>query len=811
MLSDIRYGFRQLTKYPGFTAIAVLTLALGIGVNTAMFSVLNALVFDVSKAPDAGSLVCVLRTSPQAQDWPHAPANFYDYQKQASSFEHLAAYCNTNNSLSEPGQPAERLPAMMVTGDFFSIFRIGPIVGRLIGPDDDRPGSNRVAVLTEAFWKSHYASDPAVVGRNVRMDGQQFTIIGVAPTSLENPLAWGHLDLWTPMGLNAEGKASRGNNWMQIVGRLKPGVTQAQAQLEATAIAARLAHDYPDNDAGNSLRVADWNKTLAGDASTKLSWLCMSLAGFVLLIACANLANLQLARMAARLREHAVRIALGASRMQLVRQLLVENILLSLLGGALGVLLATWGTKFLGNRIVIGNVPGYVLPVDTRVLVFTIVASIITGVLVGVVPAWMSSGTNVNSALKQGSKGSDGGGSRHRIRQGLVVGELALALLLLAGASYFVRGMQRFTSMDSGWKPDGLIVANLSLPFNENYKTDEQVRGFMDKLRAKMDTLPGVSQSAIAASLPITGPWSSSYFVVEGRPMPEKTKEPLAGFDPVSPNHFSTVGIKILSGHEIVESDRPTTVQVAVINESMARTLWPNTSAIGKRFHEGNSEKSPWIEIVGVAADVHATLEVFRSVDTPFEVYRPLTQTPGDQAHWISVALRSSAPASTIATALRVAVQQIDPDQPVYTIMSAREAMGNITRGLNLISEILRVFALIGLLLSAVGIYGVIANVVAQRSTEIGIRMALGAQASDVLWMVLGQGMRLSIIGTVIGVASSWGLFRLLSSMLPVIHGSDPLAVILIAVVLIAVALLACWLPARRATLVNPVVALRGD
>ncbi|HZZ20590.1 MAG TPA: ABC transporter permease [Opitutaceae bacterium] len=811
MLSDIKFGFRQLTKNLGFTAIAVLTLALGIGVNTAMFSLLNALVFDVSKAPDADRLVCVLRTSPQSQDWPHSPANYYDYKKQATSFEHLAAYCQTNNNLSEPGQPAERLPSMMVTGEFFSIFRIGPLIGRLIGPDDDRDGFNHVAVLSEAFWKSDFASDPQVVGRIVRLDGQQYTIIGVAPTSLENPLAWGHLDLWTPMGLNAEGKASRGNNWMQIVGRLNPGVTAVRAQLEATAIAARLAHDYPDNDAGNSLRVADWNKTLAGDSSSKLSWLCMALAGFVLLIACANLANLQLARMSARLREHAVRLALGATRLQLVRQLLVENILLSILGGSFGVLLATWGTKFLGSEIVIGNVPGYVLPVDMRVLVFTIIASILTGVMVGVVPAWMSSGTNVNTALKQGSKGSDGGGSRHRIRQALVVGELALALLLLAGAGYFVRGMQRFTAADPGWKPDGLITADMSLPFNATYATDEQVHTFLDKLQSKMNALPGVSQSSVSASLPITGPWQSAPFLVEGRPIPDKGKEPLAAFDPVSPGYFSTVGIRLIEGRAVLDSDRAKTVQVAVINEAMARSLWPKESALGKRFREVDPDKMTWVQVVGVVADVHATLEVFRSLDTPFEIYRPLTQIPSDQAHWLSLALRSSAPASMIATSLRAAVQQIDADEPVYTILSARDAMGNITRGLELVSGILRVFALIGLLLAAVGIYGVIANVVAQRSTEIGIRMALGAQPSDVLWMVLGQGMRLSIIGTVIGVAASWGLFRLLGSILPVIHGSDPAAVLLIAAVLIAVALVACWLPARRATLVNPVVALRGD
>jgi putative ABC transport system permease protein len=365
--------------------------------------------------------------------------------------------------------------------------------------------------------------------------------------------------------------------------------------------------------------------------------------------------------------------------------------------------------------------------------------------------------------------------------------------------------------MDSGWKPDGLVVASMSLPFTANYATDEQCRAFLDKLQAKMAALPGATQTAIAATLPITGPWQSGPILVEGRPIPEKGKETLTGWVPVSPGQFSTVGIKILSGREFLDSDRSSSVPVAVINESMASDLWPNESAVGKRIREVDSDHITWIQVVGVAADVHATLELFRTLDTPFEVYRPLDQVASSHIHWLNLAIRSSAPPATLASALRTAVQQIDPDQPVYTILSAREAMGNITRGLTLVSKILEVFALIGLLLSAVGIYGVIANVVAQRSTEIGIRMALGAQQSDVLWMVLGQGMRLSILGTVIGLACSWGLFRLLAAMLPLIHGSDPLAVSLIALVLVAVALLACWLPARRATLVNPVIALRGD
>jgi predicted permease len=811
MIPDIKYGFRQLIKYPGFTAIAALTLALGIGVNTTMFSVMSALIFTDSKAPASERLVAVFRTSPQSQQWPHAPANFYDYQKQAASFEHVAAYSWNNNNLAEPGQPAERLPSMAVTGDFFTIFGIPPALGRTIGPDDDRPGVGRVAVLSDGFWRDHFASDPNVVGRSVRMDGQPLTIIGVMPPAMDNTLYWGHIDLWSPLAMTGPVRQNRDNNWMQIIGRLKPGVSLQQAQLEATAIAGRLAHDFPDTNAQNGLHLVSWNALLVGDESRKLSWLCMSLAGFVLLIACANLANLQLARMASRLREHAVRIALGATRLQLIRQLLVENILLSFLGGALGTLLAAWGTKLIGREILISEVPGYEFPMDTRVLVFTLIASVMTGLIVGLVPAWIASRADVNSALKQGSRGSEGGGSRHRLRQILVVSELALALMLLAGAGYFVRGMQRFSTMDTGWKPDGLITASMSIPFNANYTTDEQCRAFFDKLSRKLTELPGAKETAIAATLPITGSWRSGQILIEGRPIPPKGKETLSYYDSVTPGQFSTVGMRLISGRDFLDSDRPNSRQVAIINETMARVLWPGESAIGKRVREVDPVHENWLEVVGVVGDVHPTLELFRSLDTPFQIYLPLNQTESHNVHWLSLAIRSSAPQATVAAALRTAVQEIDPDQPVYSIISAREAMENVTRGLTLVSQILEVFALIGLALSSVGIYGVVANVVAQRTTEIGIRMALGAQEKDVLWMVLGQGMRLALIGTAIGLACSWGLVRLLNSMLPLIHGSDPVAMTVVATLLVAVALLACWLPARRATLVNPVVALRGD
>jgi predicted permease len=408
VISDFRFAFRQLAKNPGFATVAALTLALGIGVNTTMFSVLNALVLRASPAREPARLVSIFRTAPQSQAWPQAPANFYDFQRQNISFESVAGYAWNNVNLAEPGQPAERLPAMAVTGNFFTLFGIAPALGRAIGPEDDQPGVGQVAVLSDRFWRGHFAGDPGVIGRSVRMDGQMITVVGVMRPEFEDPLYFGHIDVWKPLALDGGARQNRDNNWIQAIGRLKPGVTLAQAQAEASALADRLARDYPQTNAQNSLRLEPWNTTRVGSLNRSISWLCMGLAGFVLLIACANLANLQLARVAQRIREHAVRVALGATRAQVMRQLLVENIVMSAIGGAIGVLVALWGTKVIGSRILITGISGYDMPIDTRVLAFTVLASVATGIAVGMVPAWIASRTDVSAALKKGSPGRRG-------------------------------------------------------------------------------------------------------------------------------------------------------------------------------------------------------------------------------------------------------------------------------------------------------------------------------------------------------------------------------------------------------------------
>jgi predicted permease len=811
VLQDLRYAFRQLLKYRGFTAIALLTLALGIGVNTTMFSFLNALVLQVSPAPDSGRLVSIVGTSPQSQERFISPGDFYDYQGQSSSFEQLGAYYWNNFNLSEPGQPAERLAGMSVSGNFFPIFGIPPALGRAIGPENDKAGAGQVAVLSDGFWRSHFATDPSVIGRAVRMDSQQVTIIGVMPAAFDNLTFWGHIDLWQSFSLDGATRQSRDNGFLRGIARLKPGLTLGQASAEANAIAGRIAHDFPQTDSGYGLRLVSWNDERVSALSRNVSWLCMALAGFVLLIACANLANLQLARMADRVRENAVRIALGASRLQLVRQLMVESVLLSVLGGAFGVLIASWGVRLIGREIFITGVRGFDPPIDTHVLLFTLAASALTGVAVGTIPSWMASRADVNAALKQGSRGSTGDASRHILRKALIVLELALALVLLAGASYFVRGTQRIANAELGWRPDGLTTATLSLPFNASYMTDAQCRAFFDKLAAKMDEMPGMQKATISTYLPITGFWRNSGISIEGRPAPKRGREPLVYYNSETPGNISNLGIQLVRGRDFTDADRGDSRPVAIINEAMARSLWPGEDPIGRRIADATAKVPVWLEIVGVTADIHTALELVRAPDTPYQVHLPLAQTPSQYAHWFSVAIRSSAPQATVAAALRAAVQQIDPDQPVYDIVPAREAMEQITRSFGMVGKMLGVFALIGLALSAVGIFGVIANLVAQRTSEIGIRMALGAQAGDVLWLVLGEGLRLAALGVGIGLACAWGLVRFLDSILPSMHGNDSVSLACVVALLGGTAALACWLPARRATKVDPIVALRAE
>lgn len=811
MLGDIRYAFRQLRKSPGFTLVALLTLGLGIGVNTTMFTVLNGIVLKSTCAADSGRLVMVVRDSQQSQSVQHSPGSFQDLKAQSTMFQSLAAFCWDNANLVEPGEPPERLTGLSVSADYFPQMAVAPAMGRFLLPEDDRPGAPKVAVLSDRFWRSHFGGDPGVVGREVRLDGQSVAIVGIMPRQFEIPTYFGRIDLWRPLAYDGSVWAMRGNAWLQVIGRLKPGVSLPQVQAEASAIASRAAREHPLTDSQYGFRAVLWDHVRVGDVSRRINWLCMWLAGFVLLIACANLANLQLARMANRMHEQALRSALGASRLQLMRQLLVESVVLALGGGVFGVMLALWSTRFIGASIVIGDVAGLDLPVDGTVLAFSLLASLATGVFFGIAPAWVASHTDFVSAMKQGARGSTAGASRHLLRKVLIVSELTMALVLLTSAGYFVRGMQRLATLDMGWKPDGLVTAGLNIPFSGAYANGDNTRAFLRKLEGKLQELPGVQAEAISATLPITGYWQHDLVAVQGRPAPEKGREPSAYFNPVSPGYFTALGVRLVQGRTFTDADGPQGRPVAVINEAMANKLWPGENPLGKQVQDVAAAPAQWLEIVGVVADVHAFIEIVRPVDTPFQVYRPIQQVPPDTAHYLSLSLRSSAPLATLGPAMRRAVAGLDADEPLTSVLTAPESAKQITSGFILTGRMLGAFAAVGLILAAVGLYGVIANLVAQRTAEIGIRMALGAQVQDILWMVLGQGVRLALLGVAIGLLCAWGLVRLLTAMLPAIPGDDPRWIAAVAVLLAGVALLASWLPARRAMAINPIEALRSE
>jgi predicted permease len=805
----MKFAFRQLLKSPGFTAVALLTLALGIGVNTTTFTLVNALLFRIPSFASPGRLVEVFRTTPQSQFNRQAPANVRDVVEQNTVFEAASPYCFNNANLARPGQPAERFPELNVSGNFFATLGVAPLLGRALTAADDRPGHNNEVVVSERFWRSKLGGDPQAIGTVLRLDGAPVTVVGVMPSACQDILNFGPVDLWQPLGYGEEQWRIRDNPWLSLLARLKPDTTLAQAQAALGALAARLAHDFPATNAASGLSVLSYKDVRAAGGTRQISWIILGLTLSVLLIACVNLANLQLARTSGRAREHAVRIALGASRMQLVRQLLSESVLLSVVGGAFGLLVAAWGNQLLGSRIetdIFTPGSGFALPLDYRVLGFLLLASVGTGVLFGLMPAWIASRTNVNAALKQGGRGSAGDRSKHRLRQTLVVAELSLALAAIAGAAYFVRGVQRMGQLDTGWRAGNLLTGNFELSYN-TYKNDDQVRRVVERLESKLGALPGVDHVAISGSIPIFYFSHSANYVAEGRAAPPKGREPLADVERVTPDFFATLGYHLLSGRWFTAADRADSRPVVIVNASLAKQFWPGGDAVGHRIGGTDLAKPGWQEIVGVVNDVQLVGNSGPS-NNRFQAYRPFAQDP---EHWLALSVHSVGPAGTLAESVRQTASRVDPDLAIYGLMTAQDSIGRAGRNVAIVGELLTVAALLGLLLSLVGIYGVIANLAVQRTQEIGIRMALGAEAGSVLWLILRNGVLLASVGTAIGLclafALSWGLGR----AMPGIPGGDPYLVLSLAALLAAATLFASWLPAFRATRINPVEALRAE
>ncbi len=518
---DVRYSLRMLLKNKGFTVVAVLTLALGIGVNTAMFSVLNTFLFRSLPYPQSEQLVRVWRTSPHSQRWPHSAGNFFDQREKNTVFDKMAAYNFSSRNLTEQGQTAERLLGLAATADFFPMMGVSPALGRVFKPEEFEPGSDNVVVLTDRFWTRRFGSDPNIVGRTIQLDGKTVEIVGVMPPGFEHPILWGPIDIWQPLALTKERKTNRGSNYLSSIGRLKPGVSIEQAEQSMVTLAANIGKENSSNE-GESVRLEPLQRSTSDSIGRTVMWFTFGLAGFVLLIACANLANLQLVRTAARSRELAVRAALGAGRLRLLRQSLTESIVVALIGGIISLGIAIGGVRFISNRL-FTDLPGASVQLDYKVFGFALLISLVTGVLFGTVPAWFASRADVNHALRENSRGSTAGRSQHRLRHTLIIGEVAFAMVLLAAAGLFLRGLHRFINADPGWRVDGVLTANMSLR-GEKYADEKQRVAFLTELENRLSTLPGVEHAAIGGSHPVFGFNSSSSFLVEGQPEPPPDK-----------------------------------------------------------------------------------------------------------------------------------------------------------------------------------------------------------------------------------------------------------------------------------------------
>ena len=803
LLQDIRYGVRMLLKHKGFTAVATLTLALGIGVNTAMFSVLNTFLFRSLPYPQSSQLVRVFRTSPHSQSWPHSIANFLDQRERNTVFEKMAAYTFVSRNLVEQGQMAERLLGLAGTADFFPLLATAPAHGRVFAPEEFEPGADNVIVLSDRFWTRRFGSDPNIIGKNVQLDGKTVTIVGVMPPSFDHPILWGTVDFWQPLAWNAEQRKSRDTNFLSSFARLKPGVSIEQAQQSMVTLAANIGKENSANS-GESIRLEPLQRSMSDDVGRRVMWFTFGLAGIVLLIGCANLANLQLVRTASRSRELAVRAALGAGRLRLLRQSLTESLVVALIGGALSLALALAGVKFISNYL-FADLPGANVALDLKVFGFAFLVSLLTGVLFGTVPALLAARADINQALRESSRGSTASRSQHRLRHTLIIGEVAFAMVLLAAAGLFLRGLQRFMNSDPGWRVDGLVTAQASLR-GEKYEKDAERVAFLSELENRLQNLPDVQQVAIGSSQPAFGFNSSSSFVVEGRPEPPPDQYPEMFFEPVSNHYFDALGVHLLRGRTFNDGDRADGTKVVIISDSMARQFWPDENAVGKRISNPGPHKE-WYEVVDVVNDMAFPADLSEPY-TRYQAFRPLSQTAPS---YLTISLRTKATPEMLGKSMQKVVADLDPTLPVYRVRTARNAVNQGLGNISLLGTLLGAFAALGLILAAIGIYGVISYTVVQRTGEFGIRLALGAQGRDVLWLVLRKGVLLILTGILLGGAGAFAVGKLLIAEVPSLPTRDPMAIAMTSAALIAVALLACYIPARRATKVDPLVALRDE
>jgi putative ABC transport system permease protein len=806
LVQDVRYGLRMLRKRPGFTAVAVVILALGIGANTTTFSTVNAMLLEPFPFPNLDRIVTVWETAPQQNDTHLGPAaaNFRDWSGQSTQFDQLAALRGWDANLTG-GNTVEHVEGAQVTADFFSLLGMPPQLGRDIGRADFQGGVAPVVVLSHGFWQQHLGADPGLVGKPLLLNGQRFTVIGVASADFDFPTG---AKVWTPLDLGGAAQQDRENHDLTVFGLLKDGVSISQAQANLATIAANLGQQHPRSNAGHGVRVRKMVEDLTDD-SRQFLLLLMGAAGFVLLLACANVANLQLARASGRQREIALRAALGASRWHVGRQLLVESVLLAILGSGGALLLSAWGIKLMRRNIppfIIEHIAGLKhLQIDSRTFLFTLLVAVLTGIVAGLAPAWHFSRPNVNDTLKEGARGGTSSASRQRFRTLLVIAEIALSLVLLVGAGLMVKGFRALATHDMGFDRTHVLTFHVVLP-EAKYRDKTGIRGYYEQALQDIQLLPGVDAAACVTSLPSGWTWNWTEFTAEGRPplSPGERRSVISQI--VTPGFFPALRVPLRQGRLLSSQDGPDAPPVAVISESMARQNWPKQNPLGKHFQLGRPEADrPLRTIVGVVGDVKPNPLDHDPAPT---AYVPLAQQPESASAFV---VRTTGDPLSLVGLVSKQLHGVDAEQPAYDIRSLEQVVSDDLSGIQLSSRMMLVFAACALALAAAGIFAVMAYSVTQRTHEIGVRVALGARRADVLRLVVGGALKMASFGLGIGLGLALLLTRALSSALFGVVRIDGLTIALLTLVLASVAALAAYIPARWATKVDPMVALRYE
>jgi len=814
LLQDLRFGFRSLIKNPAFSIVAIVALALGTGANTAIFSVVNAVLLRPLPYENPDRLVLVWgRNATSARDSLSVP-DFQDYRDQNQVFEEVCAFAYDDFILGMADEP-DHLEGLMTSANYFATLGVSIATGRAFQPDEDQPGAPRVAIISDGLWKRRFGADPNLVGQTISLNGGSFTVIGIASADFQSPVPDENPQVWIPISFDGGDRLripssaspellrNRRGRFLKLAARLQPGVTPAQTQTDLDTIASRLQEQYKDTNTGVGVAVIPVRKHLLGNIQSALIILLASV-GCVLLIACANVANLLLARGSSRQKEMTIRAALGAGRLRLIRQLLTESMLLSLVGGTLGLLVAYGGIRLLVS-LNPPNIPRLTeINVDSRVLGFTYLIAIITGIVFGLAPALEASKPDLNETLKEGSRGSTGGIGRRRIRSMLVVSEVALTVLLLIAAGLMLKSFYSLQRVNAGFNPENTLTMLVNLP-TLKYSDDKQIRMFYEQALERIKTLPGVKSAAAITSLPLTTTLIERLrFTVEGHPPPSPSEVPRANIRRISDAYFDVMRIPLLDGRYFNERDREDSSPVVIINQTMATRYWAEEGSVGRRVVIPSLGSAPR-EVVGVVADVkHSSLDTESGV----EVYVPYLQKPFGL---MTLVVRTTSEPLRMTNAVRATILSVDSNQPIYGIRTMQQVVNDSMSQSRLYSSLLGIFAGLAVVLAAVGIYGVMSYSVTQRTHEIGIRMALGAERGHILLMIVGKAMFLALIGTAIGVVAALVLTRAMETILYGVGVRDLFIFVIVPLVLALVALVSCYIPARRATRIDPMIALRYE